>query len=274
MTQGSQGRRVAGRRGLGLGLAAALLFFAGQVYGRRSRARVVSHEGLDDVDVVHAFNRIATWPQMRALRGLVVRRALSLVRGGQAGDLGCGPGHLLIELARAAPDLQLTGIDLSEEMLARAEGRVRKAGLADRIALKKGDAARIPFPDGSLDLVISTLSLHHWSDPVGALDEIARVLRRPEPAQGRAGGSFLVFDLRRDMAQPFYLLVWFATRCVVPKALRRVHEPLASRDAAFTPTEAACLAAQSQLPGWRVTRGPLWLTIEGPGPDVAAASEP
>ena len=62
MTEGSQVRRAARRRGPGLGLAAALLFFAWRVYGRRSWARVVSHEGLDDVDVVHALNRIATWP--------------------------------------------------------------------------------------------------------------------------------------------------------------------------------------------------------------------
>ncbi|MCL7454704.1 MAG: class I SAM-dependent methyltransferase [Anaerolineae bacterium] len=111
--------------------------------------------------------------------------------------------------------------------------------------------------------VVSTLSLHHWGDPVSVLDEIARVLRRPKPADGRPGGSFLIFDLRRDMALPFYLLLWFATHRVVPRALRRVHEPLGSRDASFTPLEAAHLAGQSRLAKWRVTRGPLWLTIEG-----------
>jgi hypothetical protein len=73
----------------------------------------------------------------------------------------------------------------------------------------------------------------------------------------------LVFDLRRDTSAPFYLLLWFATRCVVPQVLRRVNEPLGSRNAAYTPQEAARLAGQSRLTGWRVTRGPLWLTIEG-----------
>jgi ubiquinone/menaquinone biosynthesis C-methylase UbiE len=245
------------------GLIAAALFAAWRVYGRRPRERVVSHEGLDDPDIAQAFNRIATMPQMALLRWFVARRAVTMVQAGQAADLGCGPGHLAIRLAQEAPGLRVTGLDLSDEMLVEAERYAQRSGLADRIAFKKGDVVQIPFPDDSLDLVVSTLSLHHWSDPVGVLDEIARVLRHPEPAEGRPGGAFLIFDLRRDMAAPFYLLLWFVTRCIVPRALRRANEPLGSRDAAFTLEEAADLAGQSHLAGWRVTRGPLWLTIEG-----------
>jgi ubiquinone/menaquinone biosynthesis C-methylase UbiE len=253
------------RRRIGFfgGLAAAALVAAWRVYGRRSRERVVSQEGLDDPEVARAFSRVATMPQMRFLRWYVARRAVAMVQAGQAADLGCGPGYLAVRLAQMAPGMHVTGIDLSDEMLAEAESHARRFGLEDRIAFKKGDVVRIPFPDNSLDLVVSTLSLHHWSDPVGVLDEIARVLRRPEPAEGRPGGSFLVFDLRRDMSAPFYLLLWFVTRCIVPGALRRVNEPLGSRDAAYTPGEAAQVARQSHLDGWRVTRGPLWLTIEG-----------
>jgi ubiquinone/menaquinone biosynthesis C-methylase UbiE len=249
-----------GRKRIALlgGLTAAVLYEAWRVYGSRSRERVVSHEGIDDPAVAQAFNRVAALPQMRILRAFVASRAVAMKRSGQAADLGCGPGHLVVRLARAAPGLQVTGIDLSDAMLAEAEGRARRSGLEDRIGFKKGDAAQIPFPDGSLDLVVSSLSLHHWSDPVGVLDEIGRVLR--------SGGAFLVFDLRRDIAAPFYLLLWFGTRFVMPGALRRVNEPLASRDAAFTLQEAAHLADQSRLTAWRVTHGPVWLTIEGVKP--------
>lgn len=245
------------------GLSAAVLFAAWRVYSRRTQERVVSHEGLDDPEIAQAFNRIATLPQMRLLRWVVARRAVAMVQSGQAADLGSGPGHLAVKLAQVAPDLHVTGVDLSDEMLVEAERYARHSGLKDRVAFKKGDVAQIPFPDASLDLVVSTLSLHHWSDPVGVLNEIARVLRRPEPAEGRPGGSFLVLDLRRDMTAPFYLLLWFVTRCIVPSTLRRVNEPLGSRDAAFTLKEAAQLAGQSRLAGWQVTHGPLWLTIEG-----------
>jgi ubiquinone/menaquinone biosynthesis C-methylase UbiE len=245
------------------GLTAALLLASWRVYSLRSKERVVSHEGLDDLEVARAFNLISRLPQFALIRWFVARRAAAMVQAGQAADLGCGPGYLVVKLAQVAPGLQVTGIDLVDEMLVEAEAVAQRAGLQERVAFKKGDVVQIPFPDGSLDLVVSTLSLHHWSDPVGALDEIARVLRRPEPADGRPGGSFLVADLRRDMSAPFYVFLWFVTRCVVPRALRRVNEPLGSRNAAFTPQEAAHLAGQSRLTGWRVTQGPLWLTVEG-----------
>ena len=237
------------------GLAGAFLFGAWRVYSLRSRERVVSHEGLDDAEVARGFAQIAAMPQMRLLRWFVAQRTLALKQAGQVADLGCGPGHLIVELAKAAPTLHLTGIDLSDEMLVQAGARARLAGLSDRTTFKRGDAAQIPLPDSSLDMVVSTLSLHHWSDPVGVLDEMARVLQ--------PGGAFLIFDLRRDMAAPCYLLLWFATLCVVPGALRQVNEPLGSRNAAFTPEEVAHLAGQSRLSGWRVTQGPLWLAVEG-----------
>ncbi|RPI54844.1 MAG: class I SAM-dependent methyltransferase [Chloroflexi bacterium] len=236
-------------------LTAAILFAAWRVYERRFRERVVSHEALDDLEIARAFNRIARLPQFGLMRWFVARRAAAMVPAGHAADLGCGPGYLVVKLAQVAPGLHVTGVDLADEMLVEAERVARRSGLQDRADFKQGDVAQLPFPNGSLDLVVSTLSLHHWTDPVGVLDEIARVLR--------PGGSFLVADLRRDMSAPFYMLLWFATHCVVPRALRRINEPMGSRNAAFTPQEAAHLVAQSRLAGWRVTHGPLWLTIEG-----------
>lgn len=242
--------------GLIFGLLVGVLAAAAwRLYDRRPRERTPSHEGLDDPDVAQAFTRIASMPQMRLLRWYVARRALALAQQGHAVDLGCGPGHLAVELAQEALNLHVTGVDLSEEMLAQAGAFAEHSGVGDRVSFKYGDAQEIPFPNDSLNLVLSTLSLHHWSVPTAVLDEIARVLR--------PGGSFVIFDLRRDMALPVWLVLWFATNYVVPAPLKRVNEPLGSRDAAYTPDEAADLAARSHLTGWRVTRGPLWLTIEG-----------
>jgi ubiquinone/menaquinone biosynthesis C-methylase UbiE len=236
-------------------LIGVLLTAAWRLFSRRPRERIPSHEGLEEPDVAEGFNRVARMPQMHLMRWFVARRATNKTPRGRAVDLGCGPGYLVTDLISQAPDLHVTGIDLSDEMLAEAEAHAQRHGAGQHASFRKGDVQQIPFPDNSLDLVVSTLSLHHWLDPVAVLDEISRVLR--------PGGSFLIFDLRRDLSAPLWLLLWFATRFVVPPALRRVNEPLGSRDAAYTFHEAVQLAQQSRLTGGRVTRGPLWLTIEG-----------
>jgi len=241
-----------------LGMLAALVTAGAALYSRRARGRIPSPEGIEDPAVAHGFAWVARMPPMRLMRRFVAARAARLVLHGQAVDVGCGPGHLVLALARRAPGLHVTGLDLSAEMLAQGKKNARQANMDDRVTFRYGDAQALPFAAASLDLVISTLSLHHWSDPVAVLDEVARVLR--------PGGSFLIFDLRRDMGAPSWLLLWFATHVVVPQALRRVREPLGSRNAAYTVAEAARLAERSRLTGWTVSGGPLWLIIEGTVP--------
>lgn len=60
--------------------------------------------------------------------------------GGTVLEIGCGTGRNLIAAAKAWPDAQLHGVDISEAMLATARMSVAKAGLADRVMLAKGDA--------------------------------------------------------------------------------------------------------------------------------------
>jgi ubiquinone/menaquinone biosynthesis C-methylase UbiE len=247
--------RKPGVKGLLLAPVVGLMALTLWANRQRPAARVASHEEIDDPAVAEAFARISSWPQMRLLRQIVIGRALKLIREGQAADIGCGPGHLAIELAQRAPGLHLTGVDLADEMLETATANAAKARVSDRVNFRNGDAAQLPFEDGSLDLVLSTLSLHHWSQPVAVLDEITRVLR--------PGGAYLVFDLRREIAPPAYTLIWFATRVAAPKPLRCINEPLNSCHAAYSLAEAADLARQSSLTDWRVTPGPLWLFIEG-----------
>jgi len=225
------------------------------IYMRRPLNRIPSQEGLEDPEVTRAFDAISRLPQMSVIRRYAIKRAIQLVDHGLAVDLGCGPGYLVFELANLASNLHVTGIDISSEMLARAEEIAVNSPVADRVDFKLGNASAIPFPDQSLDLVISTFSLHHWDDPVRILNEISRVLR--------PGGAYMIFDLRRDMVPPAYVLLWFATNFVVPRALHRINEPLGSRNAAYTPQEAGALTSQSLLGCANITKGPLWLTIEG-----------
>jgi ubiquinone/menaquinone biosynthesis C-methylase UbiE len=242
--------------GMTVGVSLSALAMAGwRLYQRRSLERLPSVEGIDDPETAQAYGRIMRLPHTALLRKYVARRATGLVSTGAAADLGCGPGYLAIELAQHAPGLRVTGVDLSDAMLTQAIANARLADVAYQTDFRTGDVAALPFADAALDLVVSTLALHHWEDPRPVFDEIARVLR--------PGGAFMIFDLRRDLSPAPWLLFWFVTRVVVPRALRQAGEPLGSRNAAYTPDEVASLLQTSRLTGWRVARGPFWLSIEG-----------
>ena len=89
-------------------------------------------------------------------------------------DVGTGPGHVPLLIAQRCPALTVEGIDLSQQMIARA---TQAAGLADaRVTYRVADVRALPYPDGSIDLVVSSLSLHHWTDVSAGLAEIRRVL--------------------------------------------------------------------------------------------------
>ncbi len=99
-------------------------------------------------------------------------------------EVGCGPGRLSIRLARRY-GLEVTGLDLDAAMIERAR---TNAGGGPGPSFLVGDVASLPFPDGSFDLVVSTLSMHHWADQAAGLAEIGRVLR--------PGARALVWDFR------------------------------------------------------------------------------
>lgn len=124
----------------------------------------------------------------------------SIVAAAPAGaallDIGCGPGHLGIRLARraargpAGQNVRIVCADLDPAMIARAEANADMAfaiGDPSRPEFAVADVAALPFPDRSFDIVVSTFSLHHWSDPAAGLAEVHRVLR--------PGGAALIWDI-------------------------------------------------------------------------------
>jgi SAM-dependent methyltransferase len=100
------------------------------------------------------------------------------------------PGGCYWNSRRARSDLRLVGVDPSDDMIRRAREHARTAGLEDRIEFETVPAESLPFPAGTFDLVLSTLSAHHWADPAAAINEQARVLR--------PGGQLRIYDLRRE----------------------------------------------------------------------------
>ncbi len=89
-------------------------------------------------------------------------------------DVGCGSGAITVELARRLPMAEIDAIDIAEGML-----DVAAAHHADpRIAYYVGDAEEIPFEEKSFELVFSNFMLQWCPQPVKALSEMRRVLRR------------------------------------------------------------------------------------------------
>jgi len=138
--------------------------------------RKASLEGIEDVQAAQAYDRISKWPQFQVLRRLIVREIRKHRPTGILVDIGCGPGLLTMLIARKFPQLQVLGLDAAQEMSTTANKNAFSLGFKERVEFREGDIPSLPVPDHTLDFAVSSLSLHHWSEPERGLAEIHRVL--------------------------------------------------------------------------------------------------
>jgi ubiquinone/menaquinone biosynthesis C-methylase UbiE len=114
--------------------------------------------------------------------------AAQLPGGAMVLDVGTGPGRVPMMIAERDPQLRVSGIDLSPEMIARAtDGTARRPG-GRPVQFQVADVIALPFEDQSTDLVVSSISMHHWADPAAGLRDIIRVLR--------PGAQAWIYDVR------------------------------------------------------------------------------
>jgi SAM-dependent methyltransferase len=140
---------------------------------------------IGDAAVYDTLSRLLLGPFLARIAADI---AAAAPEGARVLEVGCGPGHLSTRLAHHG--FEVAGLDLDPSMIARAQANIDRAGNGDRRqpSFLVGDVAALAFPDRSFDLVVSTLSMHHWADPAAALAEIGRVLR--------PGGRALIWDFR------------------------------------------------------------------------------
>ena len=152
------------------------------------------------------YEKVAT-PGLRQFHRQVALEITSSLSSGRVLDVGTGPGHLLIEIGRCNPNLELVGIDLSRKMLKIAKQSLELNGMRcaedltepvattantnTGIRLVRADVRELPFPDNAFDLVVSTLSIHHWRDPASGIRECLRVTA--------PGGRCWIYDMRTDV---------------------------------------------------------------------------
>jgi demethylmenaquinone methyltransferase/2-methoxy-6-polyprenyl-1,4-benzoquinol methylase len=142
--------------------------------------------------VYDAMNRAMTLGLDRKWRRLTAEAVVT--PGALVLDACCGTGDLALADARAGG--RVTGVDFSGEMLARAE---RKAPEFDWV---QADAAALPFPDASFDVVTVGFGIRNLADLEGGLRELARVLV--------PGGKLGCLEITRPrgVLRPFFRL-WF-----------------------------------------------------------------
>ena len=125
---------------------------------------------------------------------------LDIVSGATVLDVGCGTGVLLPLLYESMNgDGHVVALDLSGEMLKRARSKGQPAFYV------QGDAQSLPLPEGVFDWVLCNAVFPHFPDKLRALAELRRVLRSPEPAEGRAGGRLVICHaFNREVINEFH----------------------------------------------------------------------
>lgn len=122
-----------------------------------------------------------TW-RRRALKWITDEPCLQIL------DIACGTGDFSMEIARHSDNgTCVTGLDLSEGMLAVMDCKVQEAGLGGRITTEQGNSEQMRFADDSFDRVTIAFGIRNFEHREIALEEIRRVLK--------PGGKLVILEL-------------------------------------------------------------------------------
>lgn len=120
-------------------------------------------------------------------------------------EVPVGTGVLTMPVYEALPDADITCLDYSPDMMERAKRQAEKRGLKN-VRFIQGDVGKLPFPDGSFDLVLSLNGFHAFPDKGAAYREVFRVLK----PDGIFCGCFYVKDENKRTD-------WFIEKIYTPK---------------------------------------------------------
>lgn len=167
-------------------------------------------------------------------------------------DLGAGKGQVAIPLAQASGNAVVM-VDPDAEALTEGLAQARKHGLENRLSAVVSVAEKLPFPDNSVDFVVSRGSIFFWTDPVAGLQEVLRVLRPGAKAYIGGGAGR---DYPRD-----------ATAELVAGRLARLEGPEAERWRQFV-----ALRRPEQMREWAESAGLPRFEVLGRG--AVSADDP
>jgi len=122
-------------------------------------------------------------------------------------DVATGTGDFAIESLKTGAQ-KITGVDISEEMLAVGRAKIEKLGLGHRIILQKGDSEKLDFLDNSFDAVTVAFGVRNFENLSKGIDELFRVLK--------PGGIVCVLEFSKPMRFPVKQLYSFYSFYILP----------------------------------------------------------
>lgn len=140
------------------------------------------------------------------------RRVVGEVRRAKPGrilDVATGTGDLAIAMARRIRDVQVLGVDLSEQMLAVARRKIEARGLDGCIVLDRGDAERLAVADASVDVATVAFGVRNFGDLGAGLRELARTIK--------PGGKVVILEFSRPRNRVFRALYEFYSYKILPR---------------------------------------------------------
>lgn len=139
-------------------------------------------------------------------RELVIDQTVS--DGDRVLDAGAGTGTAALMAAqKTGPSGNVTLYDLSRGMLQQAKEKADRADLRDRLTFQQGDMTRLPFPDNTFDVGLSTYSMCPLYDPSTAAKELYRVVK-PGGKMGIAHSTEPTHSITKKLAEWAEDLYW------------------------------------------------------------------
>jgi SAM-dependent methyltransferase len=145
--------------------------------------------------------------------------------GSSVCDLGIGTADFSLALAKTmTPKFKVTGIDISPEMLDKAQQFLTNVGVFHQVC--QSDIRALPFNDNIFDLVMSAHMLEHLPDPLVGLQEIVRVLQPGTP---------LILVVTRPGLLGSLIQLYWGNGCLAPKVLAEMMTEVGLSDIRFYP---------------------------------------
>jgi ubiquinone/menaquinone biosynthesis C-methylase UbiE len=170
-------------------------------------------------------------------------RGIEAPEGARILDVGSGPGHLALMMAKENPSATVIGVDFAPRQVLFANRMLQNSRIKN-CRFVQGDAMALPFAEGSFDIVTSIFSIKYWPDAERGLREIRKVLaprglaRVAELNRDFTGEEFetLMRMVRSSLAwyYSYHLAHLFARKAILAESVSLDETIAMARSAGFT----------------------------------------